>query len=1460
MAGWLDKLTFRGQLGLLVALGIGCLAAGTFLVSSWQATARVQRDLRTQGLQLTANLAQQSPLALLTGAAENAAESIKATLGFPGVLRVELYGHTNEMVFVQGPHVIGFDRAVTLPALDSPALLEAESAAAWRFVAPVQTRSVTESPFEMQASKPELLGYAVVYISKAAMTELIRELFWANLTTALLFALVFLGLIRWVMRYAMRPLERLAAAMVRARTGELEVRAPLDGPRDIAVMAQAFNTMISALEEREAQLRVARDEALEFGQLKAAFAATVSHEVRTPMNGVLGMLDLLKTAPLRPQEQEFVEVAWNSAQTLLSLINDILDFSKLEAGKVILNHELFDPCTLIEDVLDLLAPQAYHKGLELGYLSADRLPTRVWGDPQRLRQILINLVGNAVKFTEHGSVQVQVGLMHPDDPLSRWRFGVKDTGIGIAPAAQVRLFESFEQADPSTTRKFGGTGLGLAISRQLVTLMQGEIGVCSTPERGSEFWFAVPLRVASEVERLPPLPLRVLVVEPGLSSRQFLADTLQAWQVEVQTVETLTAALQVLQAQPAPLFDWVICASELVAESTQVHLLQDWLARTQARLAVMAPFGTDMHRRIEPVWGEAAHFLARPLRRNRLRHCLEGSAPAALQQAPALAPTDRDEGQHILVVEDNLANQAVVVGMLKALGYQTVLADNGAEALSCLAQRQVDLVLMDCNMPVMDGYEATARIRDWGHKNGQHLPVLAMTANTESAGLQRCLQAGMDDYLSKPMSLQMLSDKLTQWLGGGANSVASQARTSAVPQALPEPKPVDAELLARLRDVLGENLAHVLELFLEDTPDYLARLSAAAQASDPETLRQVAHTLKGIAGSLGAVQLAAVARELEQQASVGTLAESDHLVQQLKAEYDQVQAIFNEELKRPLADTVAALPVAQALVLVVDDDRMTRRALRHTLEREGFIVQEAGDGEAALALTAKIDPDVVLMDAMMPVLDGFTACARIQAEDLDTPVLMITALDDAESISRAFAAGASDYITKPLNLSVVSQRVRRIVEARRTERYVRHLAYHDTLTGLANRVTFMSQLTRHLAKGQPLALLFLDLDRFKLVNDTLGHDIGDRLLKEVAQRMRQNTRTSDCVARFGGDEFAILLSEAGHAEAAAAVAEKVGHALGVPFEIDGHDIFVTASIGIALYPMDGTDANNLLKHADTAMYQAKRQGTGHVFYEADMDISLAGRLSLESGLRRALERNELVVHYQPKARLGRTGQMVGAEALVRWQHPQRGMVSPSAFIPLAEETGLILPIGQWVLRTACAQAQAWNQTSRVPVSVAVNLSGLQLKQPTIVQCVAGVLQATGLDPALLELEITESVLMEQASETLATLKQLKALGISLAIDDFGTGYSSLAYLKRFPVDTLKIDHTFVRDVLNDPDDAAIVTGIIALAHSLRRAVVAEGVETVAQREFLATLDCDYIQGYLLAEPLPAGQFAARFLN
>ncbi|TEU00418.1 MAG: EAL domain-containing protein, partial [Dehalococcoidia bacterium] len=430
-----------------------------------------------------------------------------------------------------------------------------------------------------------------------------------------------------------------------------------------------------------------------------------------------------------------------------------------------------------------------------------------------------------------------------------------------------------------------------------------------------------------------------------------------------------------------------------------------------------------------------------------------------------------------------------------------------------------------------------------------------------------------------------------------------------------------------------------------------------------------------------------------------------------------------------------------------------------------------------------------------------------------------------------------------------------ITERRRAEETIRHLAYHDALTDLPNRALFQDRLTIALAqarrKKRMVAVLYLDLDHFKVVNDTVGHGKGDKLLQRVGERLTTLVREGDTVARVGGDEFTLLFPEVAGVEDAAEIAERVLKAFQQPWTLDGHEFHVTTSVGIAMYPNDGEDAESLLQNADTAMYRAKEQGrNNYQLYTPAMNARIVERLALENSLRSGLERGEFVVYYQPQVNI-RTGQVVGLEALLRWQHPERGLVLPAEFIPVAEETGLILPLGEWVLRTACAQNKAWQEAGLPPLRVAVNLSARQFQQRSLIDMVAQVLQETGMDPHWLALEITEGVAMQDVDFTIAMLRGLREMGIQIAIDDFGTGYSSLSYLKRFPIDAVKIDRSFVRDLTVDPNDAAIATTVITMAHNLKLSVIAEGVETEEQLAFLRRHRCDEMQGFLFSKAVPA---------
>lgn len=1313
------KTTFRSQLAILFAVGVLCASLLAALITSWQGSRQLYDGKLDDGLRITRNLASQSRLALAFGSTENVSEALAATSAFPDVTRIEIRHNDGRILLEKGKPII--EEGLHTPQDNGrDPYLDAESTAGWRFVAPVWSASGPDTQFETTERKDILLGFVIIEQSKATLKTLVQEVFIINFAAGIAFSALFMLALRVLARRLIKPLANLSDTMARAEKGESGLRADASGPQDLADMAHAFNSMMEALEQREQELRTARDSALRFAKLKADFAAMISHEIRTPLNGVIGTLNMLKMSRMKREQQELLGLAWDSSQYLLELINNILDFSRLEAGRMEVDACDYQIQPLVEGVMNMFHTLAAQKNIALSDCVAADVPPTLSGDPARIRQVLINLLGNALKFTERGSVTLTVDRI---DEGRRLRFSVRDTGIGIAKELQSVIFDSFTQADASTTRRYGGSGLGLSICKQIVRLLGGEIGVEGTPGEGSTFWFTTP--------------------------------------------------------------------------------------------------------------------------------CISSSAPAA--PAPQ-ANNDKlvSRSGRILIAEDNATNQLVAAGMLRMLGCSYGIAKNGIEAVAAWREGGWDLILMDCSMPEMDGFQATAAIRSQESPDARRTPIIAMTANTLPADIEHCKAAGMDDHLPKPLTLDTLAARLTQWLNWQSDHLPS---TETANELTGNNAPLDTAVLKRLREILGNSVSEAIRPFLEDIPNYLVELENGIAEGNAATLRNVSHVIKGAASNLGAVVMASVAREMELQAEAGVLSEASELLLRLRTEFAIIEPALTAELDEA-SPTLPKLRDDAPLVLVVDDDRSTRSALRHALYRSGFRVAEAGDGSEVIDWLEYNTADAILMDALMPVMDGFDACAALKRHPRwkDIPILMITALEDRQSIERAFEAGASDFIPKPIHLSVVNQRVRRIIDATRAERHVRHLAYNDTLTGLPNRLLFMDHLTRAIehaaAQNSMLGVLFLDLDRFKFINDTLGHEVGDKLLATMAQRLKGCVRADDCVARLGGDEFTVLLDDLPNSGVAASVAQNICRTVSAPLIIDGQEIVVTASVGIALYPQDGPDINRLLRHADTAMYRAKSSGSGFCYYEAAMESALSDRLKMENDLRRALERDEITVFYQPVVETG-SGKISGVEALVRWMHPERGVISPAEFIPVAEETGLILPLGERVLRRACLQAKAWLDNGIANLYVAINLSSKQLEQPELRNIILSALNESDLPASCLVLEITESVMMARAAESIDLLRELRSLGIHISIDDFGTGYSSLSYLKHLPANILKIDRSFIQDIPQDDDAVAIVKGIVALAHSLRMKVVAEGVETAAQQETMAQLGCNSLQGYLFSKPLPA---------
>ncbi len=703
-------------------------------------------------------------------------------------------------------------------------------------------------------------------------------------------------------------------------------------------------------------------------------------------------------------------------------------------------------------------------------------------------------------------------------------------------------------------------------------------------------------------------------------------------------------------------------------------------------------------------------------------------------------PAKRGRCPRVLVVDDDPMTRMLAQKSLGNAGFTVSEAEDGVQALALFPEVQPDIVLLDVEMPNLDGFSTCAELRKL--PAGKNVPVLMVTGLEDESSIDRAYDTGATDFATKPINWSLLGRRIR----------------------------------------------------------YMLRAS---------------HAFK------------------EVQESRARLTEAQRLAQLGNWEWDieNDRMLWSDEVYRIYGVHPGSIDLSHETLL-----------LRIPLAERTMVedaVQEAIHKDKPFS----IDHRILLPDRTQRIVH---TQGKISIDGNDRTVRMTGTVQD-------------------------------ITARKEAEEKIHHQAYYDSLTGLPNREFFKNRIGQALSiakrHGRRVVTMFLDLDNFKRINDTLGHTIGDRLLVTVGDRLRSSVRDSDYatrnsaieqkgdevytsrnIARLGGDEFTILLAEIQCMEDAARVARRILKALSQPVVLAGHEVVVTTSIGIAVFPDDGEEIDGLLMNADTAMYHAKEAGKNtYRFYTQSMNTRALERLDLEGKLRKALSNDELSLHYQPQVD-ARSGELVGMEALLRWHNPELGFISPADFIPLAEDTGIIVEIGEWVLHSACAQNKAWQDAGLKPLRVGVNLSAVQFRQQELVATLKRILAETGLAPEYLDLELTESVIMQNAEETITALNKLQGMGLQLSVDDFGTGYSSLSYLKRFPLKVLKIDRSFIQDVPDNPDDTAITRAIIAMAHGLNLLVIAEGVETERQLAFLREQGCDEVQGYLFGRPLPVEDF------
>ena len=918
--GWFDKLRFKTQLTLVFVVGILLLASVTSLVVSKISSGIIEEHQVLQGMQVTESLARQSEVALLYQSEESARDIGRNAVNFPGVKGIIIETDKSDLLFNIG--ITSFylpDQAVATEKTDELSLV-AESENFWKFTSPVYTSNGESNPgINETADEKVLLGYITVIAGKDTLRLMQQSTLRNNMLVSFAGAMILLFVLLYFSRRLTSPIERLSAAMRRARDGKRKsIRARVYGPVDITEMQESFNSMMQVLEDRQGDLERAMNSALESARVKGEFAANVTHELRTPMNAVLGMLDLLLTMGLSFKQREYVETAKSSGESLLHLIDEILDFSEGDAGKISLSNHDYLLNESLDDIVGLLSSTALKKQINFGYIVDGDVPQALCADSVRIRQVLINLAGNGIKFTEKGEVSIHVSVDRDTVDNStpkghiQLKFVVRDTGIGVSLEDQARVFEAFTQVDSSTTKEYQGTGLGLAISTQLVEMMGGDIFVNSEVGVGSEFGFTLPVQTAEPVEPAESYEelegLNALFVSDSEILNLVARQGLEALGLRVQLASGGTEALALIrECNKTDPFDVMFVDQEI--NDIKINDFIGFIKQENnfdKQLTVMLSNPWAVESRVRDLM---LPRLNKPLRSNSftdllVKYFVNDQIKASPEYKKLMEPEARS--CKVLIVDDNRANQQVAVAMLEKLHCKTTVAENGQKALEAVSRDEFDLVLMDCNMPVMSGYDATEKIRELeGDKVGT-LPIIAMTANNSEAEEEHCRDVGMSDFLSKPLSLNCLSEKLDKWAGGpfergrqsvelkgeeGVDSDSSVRQSEAAYRSLS----YDVKAVESLREAVGEVVSSMISAFIEDTPIYLEKLKAAAAENNVDQIREMAHTIKGSAANFGAYDLVRLSKSLEGQATRESLVDVDEQVDSIFSAFDILKEDLDQE-------------------------------------------------------------------------------------------------------------------------------------------------------------------------------------------------------------------------------------------------------------------------------------------------------------------------------------------------------------------------------------------------------------------------------------------------------------------------------------------------------------------------------------------------------------------------------------
>jgi len=1223
-------------------------------------------------------------------------------------------------------------------------------------------------------------------------------------------------------------------------------------------VADASAQLKHANEELDRLYRQSR----ELDELKTSFFANVSHELRTPLTLILGPLARLIDSPnVSAAERHNLQLVQRNARVLHRQVDNLLDIARLDAGRMTVHYASFDLAGLVRVFASNFDTVAADRHIHFEVVCPASL--NVQTDLEKYERILLNLLSNAFKFVPHsGSIHISLRAEAETAVLE-----VRDSGPGIPESMHELIFERFRQLDESSLRGTGGTGLGLSIVREFVTLLHGAVTVTRAPEGGASFTVRIPL-IAPAGVKLESMPVMVF------AGGDLLIDTTRAQGKPPATVSAAADAPLILVIEDNPDMNSFITAA--LAERYRVINAFDGLNGLQMALDkqpalivsdVMMP-GMSGEKLVEiirqhPDLDDTPIIMLtakadEDLRSQLLRHGVQDyiHKPFAMDDLLARITGLINERHRVGRRLRSLEERFRATFEQAAVGIAHVAPDGRWLRVN---QKLCDIVGYS--------YEDLLKLtfQDITHPDDLDLDISlvgrVLTGELDSYELEkRYVRKDRDIvWIKLTVSLVRTESGVADYFISVVEDISSH---KAAEHALQESEERFRLIVATIPQAIW---------LIEVSPRRFAYVSPAY-----ETIwqRPAAGLYENPLQNLQCIDIAdrERVREIKRQAMEAT--------QPFTVEYRMLRPDGSLRWIRERSHPVVTTHGQEGRYVGIAEDITDRRLADERLRQAATVFESAREA----VIISALDGEILAINQAFSDITGYTEAdvlgenTRMLRSDRQGPEfyqgmwanLRETGQWQGELWNRR--KNGELYLCRMTVSPVLDaqQKVCRYValitdisQQRRSEEKLAHLAHYDPLTDLPNRLLLQSRLEHSLSqakRGQRrVAVLFVNLDRFQTINDSLGHAAGDFLLVETARRLRQRLRQEDTLGRLGSDEFMLILEGIGRPDVAAEVANAILAELSVPFRLpDGAELYLSASIGICIHPDDGIQPGELLRNADAALHQAKNNGRNcFCFYTAAMNADALQRLELDAALRKAIERHEFILYYQAKADL-HTGRICGAEALIRWRQGDGRLVPPGQFIPLAEANGMIVPIGAWVIDESCRQLRTWNDNGLKDCRLALNVSARQFHAGNLRDVVQAALLRHQIDPASLELELTESMLMDNPQRTIATLQALKQLGVQLSLDDFGTGYSSFSYLQRFPIDALKIDQSFVRDIDVDPGAAVIAASIIDLAHRMGLKVVGEGIETEAQLRCLRTQGCDEIQGYLFSRPLPTEEFESLF--